>query len=305
MFDTDPDKLNYRNMYCYIQYAEASYKQMAVLQKMNEAVKNRQTGSADRLGTVFDQTLRLQQQAIAVGLVLETPAVQTVENMAVDSLRFYLSFVPYIVLAAILTALGVGTAAAGIISIVRSPSVSPLKTEAIISLTVEEEKTRRKAYKKHSRSELIAAALGIALALTVIIVPSLKPAQSKENADISTRDRIHSVYNSDGAVLSLWLSECQTDPEKALSESGSMLDLIDNVGDELDIIVQSSDAGDDAARISKDLSRSLDIVKGYLENGSLPDKTTCKRTAGYIVEGMKVDSESLITEAFESLEDLF
>lgn len=304
-FSVNPHQINYIEMYSYVQYMEASYLQMAVLQRINESVHTDTAEDPAILASYLNKTLDLQQEAIVSGLSLKLSRLKFAENLIIDSLRFYLGFVPEIVPGIVLLSIGIPAAAAGILMILRTRKRNPFIEKAAASISPEEQTVRRQKHRAFLRKERIATTLGLTVAALLFCVDLFFPASVKAEAAQSYTGSLHTVYASDGIELITWLSNCQTNPETARSDSEHILAIIDDCRQNLNVILQRPEAEKDIVHNAEDLLERLQTLEMIIERRQLPDAACTSDILSLLQNGLQIESERLLYDAFESIGEAF
>lgn len=305
IFDVNPDRISYTGLYSYVGYADASYLQMAVIQRINEAVHSPLPADAQTLGAYFNQTMNLQQQAIVSGLGVETGYLQKVENLVVDSLRFYLSFIPVSVLTALLFAGGLITGMGGAVWLNKYRDNTPFVKKETVSIPPEEEEAREQKHRKYVRTERIATAVGVAAAALFLTVPGFLSPRTVPQGVPAAEECMDTAFSSDGTELIAWFSDCRTNPEKALDDSERIRALLDHCMEHLDLIMQSTDAEEEMIAVSEALKELLAEVKTGLDAGELPGDDVIGQATEVIREGQALNTERLMEDAFDAIGELF
>ena len=307
LFDANPDRMSYSEIYGYVQYVEATYKQMAVVQKLNEAVHASDVSAVSDLGAYYNASLKLQQQALVqqLRLTVSTSGIQAGQNMVLDSLRFYLSFIPAWALVVGFALLGVVLLLTGVVLLLRRRDASPFLQESVAAVSTEEARIRaekRRALLKEERKVTALGILGAVLILGVsFAISSVVTAKSAPEVEVS----MHSAFTSNGAALTEWIANCAADPEKARADADEAARVMENTVSALDAILSSGDAEAEVVAVAEPLRAVLSDVRADLHEGKLPDDRTRKTLSALLLQGMKLDAENLINEAFDSLDDLF
>ena len=304
-FDVDPDKLDYRELYSYINYFEASYLQMAVLQKTNEEVHSGDASGADDLSAYFNETLDLQATALLSGARLNLSKITVAENMVTDSIRYYLSFMPGILFGISLLIAGFAAAVAAVVLRIRSKNPSPFTERAESEYTPEETAAAEQKHKAFLKQERITAAVGTLAGILIIVVLGAVSLSKTPQAPPSFESRIHAAYMSDGTELFYWLTDCRTDPDKAAADVNKIRNITDDMSAHLGSIIQTPEADEDIVGVSEELMKSLSTLNEELDNGRLPDPGFAKQMMELLIKGMGFDSSRLIEDAFDSIGDLF
>ena len=305
LFEAKAERMSYKELYGYIQYIEASYKQMAVIQRISAAVHEGRSPEEEDLGGYYNGTLRLQQQALASPLLLQVSTVNTAIHAVEDSSRYYFSFLPGAAVAVLFGVLGVLLTAAGVVLFLRRRDPSPLEREAYVGLSEQEKAVRKEKNRALRKSERTVALLGVGLALVILGVSFAVTFVKNAGAAPTVEERVHAVFNADAVTLTTWISNCSADPEKALADAPQIDAVLERSMEQLDAVLQDDEADADLKTLCEATFEAYGDLRGLIEKGALPDRETQKAVGELLLEGMKLDAEKLIENAFESLEDLF
>lgn len=304
IFEVEPDNLNYLMLYEYVQYAEASYSQMAVLQRTNEAVHLLKPLDASTLGAYFDKTLSLQQQALISGLKLNIGWWQSAQNLILDSCRFYLALIPSVVLSCILLSGGTIGIVLSIVLLLKHRNKSPFIFKATADISLEEKQMREAQYAKYARTERIYTIIGSAIAVTIIALGMLLSINTTNPAS-TTEGTIQTVFFSEGTELILWLSDCQNDPQKAINDRERINLLLEDCTNHLTVLTQSSEIDEEMSFVLDQLQVNIDVLKADIASERLPENATIKQLTEWLIKGMDQQSQRLIEVVFDSLQELF
>jgi len=303
-FDVNPDRLNYKDLYSFINYFEASYLQMAVLQTANDAVHSGNTEEADKLASYLNETLNRQEQALVLGLSLKVPMLKSAENIILDSGRFYLSYVPWTYIAAVLLSFGLLSFAAAVFLLLRN-SGDIFKTKAVVGIPESERIAIEGRYKAVIKKERITALIGVALVLLIVGASVTVSAVKQSVVSPSYEACVHTVYTENGSDLLIWLSECRTNPENAEANAEKISVIVEDSIEKLELIIRNPDADADVVNVSQQLLKSMESIKRCIDSGILPNQELIEQTVKLLNLGMSIDLEGLLNEAFDSLGELF
>ena len=312
-----PSRLNYTETYAYIQYLDASYYQMAVLEEMDEIVHTKGPEDFNGLGSYFMKTIDMQQQALTGSLKLilgDGNLLISVETIVLDTLRYWLSFVPMLVWIILLFALGGLALAGAVFLMLKAPDISPFKKLALnmddSATRAAQEKERRAAAKKDRIITLIAVAIVVAFFVGDYLIESnIQKNKAPEWSFSSARDQGFTQTTVD---LLPWLSECRTDPDAALLKKDEALKTIQASKEALDYLTEraipeaESYTLDDVnvTKIAKELTPWLNKISAGLESGQLPNQETITETIRLLNEGTQYDQKLKAKEALEELSGL-
>ena len=319
-FTVIPERLNYANEYIYIQYLDASYYQMAVMEKIDETVHRNDPAAFEGLGSYFNETMRMQQQALASGLSMITLGgnkLLAAENMVVDSFRFYTSFIPVIIRVILLFLAGTLSLGCGLYLTWKAPDPSPFASVMLTGDNTEEAAALQTKMKKAVKEERVITCLGILLAVVFLAVTAFIEARTQKAPEPTFASSMDQGFTDNAGFLIGWLSSCSTDPADALSKKDLVLQVIDDKQEALhdltDAFIPAVSEADEemiqrraeARKIAGEFRTALDKVRVSLEAGLLPDKSTVSETLSLLIDGMKIDQKLKTEEAFSALEDLF
>ncbi len=301
-----PDKLGYTDFYGYIQYTEACCWQIEAIDYAGEAVHASDPSQKNVIAGVFNETLDMQQRALTsrMDVIGVGNLFQKATNMVIDACRFYLSFLPAFVFSILLLLVGIAALAFGIILLKKRAATSPFLTAApspdISPKDIIASDIRRKAYLRRERVITVAGA-GLAVLLFVVCfgVASVK---GKTEAPVP-QDPLYTAFAEDGGRIVAWLSACDTDPDDARTQVGSMEAVIDDCLENLSRIAEDPAADEEAAAITALLTPELKALRQQVVGGQLPDREAQKRITALIAEGARLSVRTMLQDAFDSLND--
>ncbi len=302
-----PQRLNYSGLRFYVQYLDASYKQMAVMQLASETIRSGDVDGTNALMRSFDRTIDMQTRAFqsAFSLLLGQDVLRAVYYMAVDGVRFYGSLLPAALLYGLLFAAAAAAFAVSLILRRKTADAAPFDRIAERAEEDEVYRARADARKKAGRKDrILSAAVALATVLAIFgsafltALPSAPAAHSYETGVNSA------VWN--GLPLLIWLSQCETDPNDALEQRQSALGLVSGMEETASFLAaESSEKNspeEEPVRVAAAaLSEPLREVRAALEDGRLPETETVK-TASRLLAALIRLSASVEAEA--ALEDL-
>ena len=305
-FELRPGRLSYTELYVYIQYSEATYRQMAVVQAVRDAVYASDETEKTALINAYVETANEQLYAQASGLqVIDVGYLQSVVNIAVDAVRFYQSFLPFFVFPAVLFVLGAAGIVAGIVLFVKKKDGSPFTYAALApDLTPEARAAEEKKRKAYLRRERIIVLVGVGIAAALFAVSFTVVSLKHRNDAPTAESAIASGFGTDGEQLVKWLTLCETDPKTAREQIGSIETVVEDCIKQMDVIVSDPDADPESTQIANALAPELRELKETLSKGTLPDTEAQQRVAKLILEGLKHYSEDLMQQVIDQLNDL-
>ena len=319
-FTIVPERLTYSDTYVYIQYLDASYYQMAVMERINAAVHANDPASFSGLGSYFNETMNMQTRALASGtsVILQGGSMlRSAEYIAADSVRFYLSFIPVLVRIILFFLLGALSLGFGIFLMLKAPDPSPFKTVMLTVDTAEERAAQKERLKAARRSDRIIAVIAAAIVAVFFCAAALIESRTQKEPELTYEAALDAGFTVPGTALAGWFSECASDPADALAEKDNVLAVLEKsapavayLADSYIPATEGEDAEDTAKRVTaqKTAAALRDVfssVRAKLEANELPDRSTAAEAVRLLTEGMKLDQEIKINEAFDALKDLF
>lgn len=305
VLDLNPDRLGYTDLYVYLQYSEASFSQMAVLERIDRAVHEADPSEKDTLSALFNETADLQQRALAGGLGLISSARNKLKNLVVDSCRFYLSWIPHAVTVIVLFVLGAAALIAGAVLCARRKGGSPFTVAALsANVTAEQKRAAEQRHRTYRRRERTAMLIGTAIALLAIGVGFGVSYAKNVRTGPTAEDALHTALIEDGASVIAWLSECQTDPQNALAHRSGVIRTIDGCTAGLDRIQTDPEIGPAFSDVIDPLLNELSELKKTAGSDALPDSDTCKRITDLFLQAAERYEQRLVQQTLDALNDL-
>ena len=302
-------RLTYAELYGYIVYLDAAWKEAAVLDAMGKAVNAGDAAEAKDLGNAFNRAEDARTAALAGGLRLAVAAGQDgyltrIERTVVDSLRFYLSFVSPYILTGISAVL---TLAAVILTFIfrkKDPDPDPFGTREEEIPDEDLTASRREGEKAAKKERLLLAVVGFLTAVLIlggILFESAQNAGKPPKVSAVFRD----AYYTEGALLLEKLAL----PEEEAGTAG-LSEAIGAFREKLSLLETGDVTGEDGETlreyrdIAERTDRALALLEEELACGKAPDSGILSETAGLIAEGMKAGLEPAIADALSAASDL-
>ena len=300
------------DVYLYMQYLEASWYQMVVADRMVKAVHTGAVADAAALGSYFDGTQNAQLNALrsSLSMISERGFLSSLEDAVLDGLRFYFALPPLRLTAALLLAAGVLCAVLALLRRKKTTGEEALASVSLDTTDPEElEKLRAKGRAERKKERLYAAA-GAALALLFILagvgVSALRGGEAEEPDLTAVSEQ---TYIGSGVPLLDWTALCTSDPAAALADRENALALMAECRAGLAKIEDLTSGGEnenpEAAAAAAALDAALARAQAALEGGALPDQATRTELARLLYAGMASYEQSIVSQAFQSVEDLF
>ncbi len=311
-FRADTRRLNYAGLYMYVRYLEGSYSQVAVMEKLREAVDTGDTGDMAELAACFSETQNMQLRASGstLRLLFSVDRLHAGENMVLDALRYYFSFIPVIAAAAVLFFAGLFGAVCGLILYRRDPSADPFVK---LAEKTEEESVRREreaARAKRARADRRLTAITAAVTLLVLGGAIFFEIRTAPEPEMTYQTGMR-CFAGDGALLLDWIGRCRTDPDGALAEKESVSQLVAALRETMAFLADAEPEEDGlqlsekVRAVAAGLSDALERVQSALDGGGIPDRETLENTAKLLTDGMKLESIMETEAAVSAVADLF
>ena len=309
VFYLNVSRLDYNDLYTYVGYSEAAYYQMIVLEKTQTAVYDGDFESLETLSSYFNGTNSAMTDALAGSLTLTQNVKSNIflsgENMAVDSLRFYLSFIRMDLMGIIFLAAAAGCGIATII-IRRKIRKDELFVRCEYTETSEDaDAVERRRYVKGRWVEIVAGAATV----TVLILCIIIEIAAKNNAPKDFSAAFTDLYITQNIALEMWIADAQnadTLSEKQIQEAR---DIVADMQDDIDVILDADkDSVDDIMmmwNIVADaglLGDELDEFSRTLSAGKMPDT---ENIIDLMKQGMKYQQKILIDDAMDTMLGLY
>ncbi len=305
-FEQDPSKFSYYDFYVYIQYSEATYRQNAAVQALNEAVHDSDDSQIGALAAVFDDSIDQQLRAQRSGInLLGGSALRGSANLLIDPIRFYMGLAPAYVLPAVLFALGLAGLIAGIILLAKRKNGSPFVYAALDPDTTPEARaTAEKKRRSFLRMERTATLIGIGIAALIILITGAVALANRVNEKPTAESAAAYGFVADGGTVVGWLSLCETDPDEAQKQIDSILPVVEDCAERMNTIISDPEADPRLLSVAEQLAPKLAGLRETLRTGALPDQALRKTLAGLFKDGMKLYEQMLFTDMFDQLNDL-
>ena len=308
-FTMKTDGMNKANLYLYLQYLDASWYQMVVVDRMAEAVHAGDTGAARTLGGYFNGTQNAQLDALrsSLGMITGRNFLSTLEDGVVDGLRFYFTLPPLQLTAALALAAGVLCLAWALILRKKTPAEEALSVIGVETADPAKLREQGRAWRKKER--LYAAAGAGLAALFILAGVGISALRGEREEALDLASVCEQTYIGSGVPLLDWTALCTSDPAAALADRENALALMAEVCAGLAQIRELADQGEDEeaekAAAAEALDALLERTQSTLESGVLPDQATRTELSRQLFAGMSSVEQSLISQAFEAVEDLF
>ena len=311
-FTMKTDGMNKANLYLYLQYLDASWYQMVVVDRMTEAVHAGDTGAARTLGGYFNGTQNAQLDALrsTMGMIGGRNYLSTLEDAVVDGLRFYFTLPPLQLTAALLLAAGLLCLGWALILRKKTPAEEALAVVGVETMDPSQLRQQRAQGRARQKKERLYAAAGVGIVLLFILAGmgiSALRGEREEAPDLASV--CEQTYIGSGVPLLDWTALCTSDPAAALADRENALALMAEVRAGLAQIRELADRGEDEeaekAAAAEALDALLERTQSTLESGALPDQAARTELSRQLFAGMSSVEQSLISQAFEAVEDLF
>ncbi|MBR0142895.1 MAG: hypothetical protein IJM21_01805 [Clostridia bacterium] len=302
-------RLTYTELYGYIGYLDAAWQEAAILDAMGKAVDGGDASRAKAMEEAFLSAEEARVRALGSGLLFAVSAAQDhfqqrAGRAATDSLRFWLSFVPAVLLAG---ACAVLTPAAVVWTVLlrrKDPDPSPFVSIAEENPEEGLDASRREGKKQLRREKLCMLAVGTLTAVLIlggILIEGAQNAAKPPKASAVFRD----AYYTEGALL-LEKIAAPADGETA----DGLREAVGAFRKKL-ALFETSDASDEeeeTIREYRELAEKTDAALALLEEelaaGKAPGGASLSEAARLIAAGMKAGLEPAITDALSAAGDL-
>lgn len=310
-FNVNTDRLNYNNLYLFIGYTEASYNQMIVLDRIQDAVHSGTfEESRDKLAQYFNYTTEAQQSALtdtlSMSIVLKNNILFSLENIAVDSVRFYISFINRTWLC---IGLFVVSLAAFCLSI-------PLWRKRIIRTDfIHKEIDNQTSYEaitsmyiKERRKEFLISASAV---LIVLLLFGAEIVFTKDaSPDFSTA--FAELYVEQGTNLLILTTDIQNPSTLSESEITEAKQLIAAMRENISIVADANtedvDNTEDLKNIkivAENLEKYLNSFETAINNKTMPNSEIIEKMTAEIKSGVLLNREFEIQNTYNAIKSLF
>ena len=312
-FYIDPSRLDYNDLYAYIGYSEAAYDQMIAIEKMTEAVRAKDLDSLSGFAGAFDRANSSMLSALTGSMSIlqsiKDNVFMSVENIIVDSLRFYLSFIDdMILIIVLLSAAGAAVITAVILTVVdgRRKKDDLFAHREYDAGKKQPEELLKKRYKKERAIEAGIAAAAAAVIIGASLIGVLAGPNTPQTLSQASTD----LYVAQGAELELWIAENGNSAEVTDEQLTRAESIIEAMLRDIAVISETAPTDEDtdsaaAWDVTEDaeaLGRELYAFASYLKSGASYDTN---KLLGLITQGMKDQQKAVIEDAVSAMMDMF
>lgn len=310
-FSINPNRLNYNNLYLFIGYTEASYNQMIVLDRIRDTVHSGTFAeSCGKLAQCLNYTLDAQERTLSdtlfLSIALKNNILSSLENIIVDSVRFYISFLDRIWLCVGLFILSLASCILSLILWRKRIALPDFIHKEIDDHTSNE--PIASVYKKERRREFTVAASAVLIILLLLGAEAVF--NNDTSPDFSTA--FTELYVEQGATLVFLTSDIDNLSSLTEPEITEAKNLITSMRENIRIIVETdtedvddTDNLNNIKIVTEKLEKKLNSFETAMNNRTHPNAEIIKELTNEIQSGIILCREFEIQNTYNAMQSLF